>query len=124
MNPEDVIVVGALRTIAYARDALGHAHARTFLEDVCPHSDLDRLQRWFQLIADQGERGTNQKAFKHEAGAIHAFKGHRARVAAFRVGRTWFLTNGFLKQRDRWPPEQLRRASRIRLEHLSREGTE
>jgi hypothetical protein len=117
-------MVGVVRTIAYARDASARAHARTFLDEVCPSNDYDRLQRWFRLIADQGERAASKKAFRHEAGAIHAFRGHRARIAAFRVGETWFLTHGFLKQRDRWPPEQLQRAARIRLEHLSREEFE
>jgi hypothetical protein len=122
MRPEDVIMVGTLRTIAHARDASGRARAQTFLDEECPPADRERLHRLFRLIAYHGERAATQEAFKHEVGAIHAFKGKRARLAAFRSGNIWLLTNGFLKQRDRWPIAELHRAARIRMEHMSREG--
>jgi hypothetical protein len=124
MTPDDVIVVGTLRIIAYARDASGQARARTFLEDECSRTDAVRLSRCFHLVAFHGERAARQEAFKHELGSIHAFKGHRARIAAFRSGNIWFLTHGFLKQRARWPVSQIERAERIRFEHLMRERLE
>jgi hypothetical protein len=124
MIPEDVIVVGTLRTIAYARDASGRARARSFLEEECSDTDAVRLRRCFHLVAFHGERAARQEAFKHELGAIHAFKGHRARIAAFRSGSIWYLTHGFVKQRARWPVAEIERAERIRFEHLTRENIE
>lgn len=123
MRPEDVIVVGALRTIAYARDASGRAHAREFFEEECPPRDRTRLDRWFEKIAGHGERVAKDGSFKHEAGSIYAFKSDQVRIAAFRVGNTWYLTNGFLKKRAKWPTTQLERAERIRLEFMAREGS-
>jgi hypothetical protein len=117
-----VIVAGTHRIIAHARDASGRARAKLFLDEDCPEDDFGRLHRCFHLIAYHGERSETDRVFKHEAGPIHAFKGRRARIAAFRSGNTWFLTSGFLKQRDRWPVAELERATRIRIEHLTREG--
>jgi hypothetical protein len=123
MRAEDVIVVGALRTVAYARDASGRAHARDFFEGECPATDRVRLDRWFGKIAEHGERVARDGSFKHEAGPIHAFKSGQERIATFRVGNTWFLTHGFIKKRDTWPRTQLARAERIRLESIAREGS-
>jgi hypothetical protein len=123
MRAEDVIVVGKLRTIAYARDAAGRSNAREFLEEECPLNDRDRLGRWFDRIAEYGEQDATDKSFKHEVGSIHAFKSSQVRIAAFRVGNIWLLTHGFLKKRDTWPRAQLQRAERIRLEHMTREGS-
>ncbi len=122
MRAEDVIVVGSLRTIGFARDAAGKAHARDFMEGECPSKDRDRLRRRFLTIAEYGERAGTQQTFKHERGSIHAFKSDQARVAAFRTGDTWLLTHGFLKKSGTWPRNQLLRAERIRAEHLTREG--
>ncbi len=121
MRPEDVIVAGTLRTIAYARDAAGRARAREFFEEECPAIDRDRLDRWFGKIADHGECVAKDGSFKHESGSIHAFKSAQVRIAAFRVGNTWFLTHGFFKKRSTWPTTQLQRAERIRLESMTRE---
>ena len=122
MKPEDVIVAGPLRTIAHARDARGRAHARAFLDIECPRKDHSRLHHWFDVIAHMGERASNREGFRHEAGPIHAFKSAEARVATFRVANTWLLTHGFIKKRDRWRAAEIRRAERIRAEHMAREG--
>lgn len=122
MRSEDIIINGTMRTIAYARDASGRAHAQDFLDGECPEKDRKRIRHWFVLIAEHGEAHASREAFRHERGPIHAFKSFQARVGAFRIGNTWFITHGFIKKRDEWPPAELKRAIRIRAEHLAREG--
>lgn len=116
----DILVVGTLRVVAYARDSKGHAHALAFLEAECPTKDKKRLLHTMRVLCDLGEAATHRDAFRHEAGAIHALKSFQARVACFRDGNVWLLTHGFLKKKDVWPKAELERALRIMAEHLAR----
>lgn len=116
----DIILVGTLRVIAYARDSKGHAHAMAYLEAECPADEKKSLMHTFQVLADLGEFKAPGKRFRHEKGGIFAAKGWQARVAMFRDGNVWFLTHGFTKKTDQWPPAELTRALRIMAEHLAR----
>lgn len=115
----DIILVGKKRVIAVARDKNGNAQALAFLDNVDP-TEHKKLRDAFALIADNGEQGANTKRFKHEVGALYAFKGWQARMAAFRIGDAWLLTSGFLKKKDEWPDAEIARAFRIMGEHLAR----
>jgi len=117
---EDLVVPrGLARTIAYARDAAGRRPAREFLDGL-PGPDRDRLVALFRYIATNGWLGSTRQ-FRKERGSIWSFKlPSGVRVAAFSSGRVWYLTHGFIKQRERWPRTELERAERIRREHLER----
>ena len=122
MDSDPLPLLGPARTIDYAVDAQGRRHARDFLHEKCPTKDAKSIFHKCRVMAEHGAQGLQREAFKHEAGEIFAFKSFQARVAAFQQGKTWFLTHGFIKKKDKWPPAELTRAERIRLEHLSRRG--
>lgn len=117
---EDLVVPrGLARTIAYARDAAGRRPARDFMGSLAS-VDLKQLGAQFDHLAATGYLG-NTRQFRKERGQIWTFKTRSgARIAAFQQGRVWYLTHGFVKQRDRWPRTELERAERIRMEHLER----
>lgn len=107
---------GLARTIAYARDATGACPAREFVLAL-PMPARQRLWNQFAQMAAHGRIATRH--FRKESGCIWSFKlTSGERVPAFSLGRVWYLTHGFKKQRDRWPRTELERAERIRQEHL------
>ena len=117
---EDLVIPrGRSRTVAYARDASGNRPAFEFLEVTVSQRQHLQFQQYFHHLAVHGWL-SNPKQFRKERDDIWAFKAGEARIACFPKGRVWFLTHGFLKKRDRWPPEELNRALRIRWEHLVR----
>lgn len=121
---EQIVRKGPASTIAYAVDANGEMPAKQFFEneqgkEAPSKQEKAGLFQVFQVMVTQG-RVTNPEQFKKERGEIFGFKKYQARVAAFRVGTTWFLTHGFKKKRDKWPDTEIDRAERIRSEHLSR----
>lgn len=116
-------LVGTQRTIDCATDANGVQNAREFLFGAdCPEKDRARLLHWFRVVADHTERAGTEEAFKFERDGLWAFKSYQARVLAFQDGRTWWLTHGFLKKKDKMPPVEFERAARIRAEHMARGG--
>lgn len=119
---EQIYCRGTWGAIAYARDARGRMLAKEFLESVeLRDKEVARLHHVFSVLAEFGpERHSNREQFRHEEGDIYAFKGFQARVGVFRDGRVLFLTHGFVKKRDRWPPAELERAKRIMREHQGR----
>ena len=75
----------------------------------------------FERMADHG-RINNREQFKKVAGYIFEFKRHQIRIGCFQVGRTWFLTHGFIKKADEWPASELQKANDIRIEHLAKDA--
>jgi len=71
----------------------------------------------FQRMADHG-RIHNREKFRKVEGHIYEFKKYQHRIGCFRERQTWFLTHGFVKKSDRWLPQEIERANRIRTEHL------
>ena len=115
---EDLVVPrGRARTIAYAGRSNGERPAREFLLHFVSDEQRVRFHSYFCLLAADG-RLSSPKQFRKERGNIWAFKAGDARIACFAKGRAWLLTHGFIKKRERWPPEELERAERIRWEHL------
>jgi len=92
--------------------------AREFIEDELNDSERRKLAVLFQRMADTGQIN-NKEQFRKEAGEIFAFKRHQIRIGCFQAGGCWFLTHGFRKKANAWPPAQLQRAERIRTEHLN-----
>ncbi len=117
-----VVARGPHGSVEFARDAQGWAYAADFLAHQAPSKDARRLRRWFQVMANEG-RITNPQAFKHERGAIFAFKSSQCRVPCFQKLQAWYLTHGFIKKKDRWLEVEFRRADRIMAEHLERGGS-
>lgn len=121
---EQIVLKGPAATIAYAVDAKGDMPAKAFLDnskgkDAPSPQELAGLQQAFNVMVEHGTI-RNSEQFKKERGEIYGFKKYQARIAAFRVGDTWFLTHGFKKKKDKWPERELDRANRIRDEHLKR----
>lgn len=122
---EQIVLKGSAATIAYAMDAKGEMPAKAFFEDTkgkdAPSAqERAGLEQAFMVMAEHGTIRNDQQ-FKKERGEIYGFKKYQARVAAFRVGDTWFLTHGFKKKKDKWPEKELDRANRIRGEHMNRQ---
>ena len=117
---DDVVRRGPKRTIAWARDATGRRHAKDFLEGgEAPEKHRAALDQAFKVLAEHG-RIANEQRFKKESGEIWGFKSYQVRIGAFQEGRVWYLTHGFIKKQNRWPARELKRAKRIRGEHLKR----
>lgn len=122
-NENTFPITGAQRTIDCATDASGEQPAFDFLASAeCPAKDRARLVHWFRVIAEHTERKGTEEAFKFERDGLWAFKSYQARVLAFQVGRTWWLTHGFVKKKDKIPPAEFERAARIQAEHMKRGG--
>jgi hypothetical protein len=121
---EQIVLRGPAATIAYAVDAKGNMPAREFFENTKGKSaptaqEIAGLMQAFTVMVEQGTIRNDQQ-FKKERGEIYGFKKYQARIAAFRMGKTLFLTHGFKKKQDKWPKRELDRANRIRLEHMNR----
>ena len=120
---EQVVVKGPARTIAYAIDANGRMPAREFLEATKGKGAPTEREKagLYVLFQRMGEHGSirNTEQFRKEQSEIYGFKKAQARVAAFQVSTVWFLTHGFKKKQPRWPASELKRAERIRIDHLN-----
>jgi hypothetical protein len=108
---------GEWGTVEYVVRRNGHSPASEFIEALSL-PDRAKLASRFQTMARFG-RISNLQKFKKVAGSIFEFKSFQIRIGCFQVGRTWLLTHGFVKKRDRWPKSELDRASEIRDEYLA-----
>ena len=121
MNGTDedlTVATGDWGTVEYAVTGNGETPAREFIEALEP-SELRKVAVLFDRMAQEGKIN-NSEQFKKVSGKIFEFKRHQIRIGCFQIGRTWFLTHGFRKKTTKWAPSQLRRAERIRNEHLAR----
>jgi hypothetical protein len=121
-STSDVAAQGPTFSVRYAKDAQGRMNALAFLAQEAPAKDVRRFQHWFHVLAAQGQMNKTE-ALGHERGPIFAFKAFQCGIPCFRHGDTWFLTHGFIKEKDRWPEAEFQRAERIMAEHLARKGT-
>lgn len=108
----------AVCTVEYATCLDGSMPAKEFYEAL-PVSEQRKMMTLFERIGDKG-RIFNREQFKKVEGYIFEFKRHQVRMGCFQAEHRWFLTHGFIKKQDDWPPSQLERANRIRLEHLQK----
>jgi hypothetical protein len=115
-----ILASGPVADVAYAVTQAGRMPAREFLQsDEAPLKDKAVLTKLFEMLTTQ-HQVHNEYRFKKVRGQIWECKSYQVRIGAFRHGRVWFLTHGFIKKRDKWQPEQIKRAETIRKEHLSR----
>lgn len=75
--------------------------------------------RAFEKFQESGPDGTVgiYKALQGRGGGLVQFTIWKHRVLGFRIGNEVFLTNGFKKDQDDTPQEELDRAFAIRREH-------
>ena len=74
----------------------------------------------FDRICTHGHSHHNKEQFRKEVDKIYAFKIHQKRLYCFQEGHDWILTNGCTKKRNAADPNELKRAARIREQHLTR----
>lgn len=119
--PIEILIRGEKRTIAFAACRTGDLWAKRFFEDELPDAHQLRVRALCGVMADYGYLHDKRK-FRLESGEIWAFKlelsNRPIRFPCFRIRECWFLTHGFFKQGQRWRREQIKRAERIRSEHL------
>ncbi|MGA2033657.1 MAG: type II toxin-antitoxin system RelE/ParE family toxin [Thermoguttaceae bacterium] len=119
MNGRDekhVAAAGAWGTVEYAVRSNGKRLAEEFIDGL-PGSDQTKLAALFRRMADSGII-RNREKFRKVAGDIYEFKSHQIRIGCFLIRRTWFLTHGFIKKKDKWEKSELERANAVRAEHL------
>ena len=75
--------------------------------------------RLFEKFEKGGPEALGNTAYKalHAQGGTVQFTIWKYRILGFRVGNEVFLTNGFKKDQDETPPEELKRALDIKAEH-------
>ena len=120
-NGRYVVTDDIERAVVLAVRSSGKSPAREFLEWL-EHEDQRVLLKFlalFQKIASCG-RITNKKQFRKEEDGIWSFKHGQYRIGCFLDERSWVLTHGFVKKRDKWPPTELRGAQEIMADDLAR----
>jgi len=113
------VYVGSIFRIEYAICIDGSMPAKSFIEGELDEKEQHKLATLFQRLGDAGKI-SNREQFRKLEGALWEFKHFQTRVACFQDGPTWYLTHGFIKKKDKWPPSELTRAERIRGEHFAR----
>lgn len=116
-----VVVRGVMRTIEYAVCSNGSMPAKDFIEKDLNITEQAKLLPLFRRMADHGNV-PNCEQFKPVEDEIFEFKRHQIRVFCFRKDNRWLLTNGYKKKKDRLDPNEIRRAIRVKEEHLRREA--
>jgi hypothetical protein len=107
---------GTWGTVEYAVRANGKWLAEEFIDGLSD-SDQRKMAALFLWMANSGSI-RNVEKFRKVSGDIYEFKSHQIRIGCFQAGRTWFLTNGFIKKRGKWGRSELERANQVRVEHL------
>lgn len=121
---EHVAAKGSWGTVNYAICSNGKSPAKEFVESR-EESDKRKIAALFQFMANSPSgKISNDEKFSHEDGAIWSFKAFQIRLPCFQDGKSWIVTHGFIKKKDKWPPGELERAKRIRNEHLERKQAE
>jgi len=121
VSTDDIIVKGPCAAVAYARRLNGKRPAHDYIEKLEKEKQA-KLAKRFTTMAQTGEIW-NEEQFKKlggKSGRIYEFKVHpKVRVPCFQLGRTWFLTHGFDKEKGKTPPREIERAEQIMKEHIS-----
>ena len=117
-DDNSLVFRGAWGAVRYATQANGKMLADEFIGDL-DDSDQRKLGALFERMAEHGQI-RNEVKFKKVFGHIFEFKSFQIRIGCFQVGRTWFLTHGFVKKQAKWPKPEIERARRIQMEHLQR----
>ena len=119
-DDESFVCNGSWGTVRYAVQANGKMLADEFIRGL-EVRDQRKLAVRFVRMAEDGQI-RNPEQFKKVVDDIFEFKSFQIRIGCFQVGRTWFLTHGFVKKQAKWPKPEIERARRIRKEHLERQS--
>ena len=106
--------------LRFAKRATGRYPANEFLDwlQKKDRDSHDKFMRAFQRFEEHGPDGVTGlfKALQGQAGIVQ-FTIWKYRVLGFRVGDEVFLTNGFKKDQDETPQEEINRAHATKAEH-------
>jgi phage-related protein len=81
--------------------------------------DRTKFEALLRQLSDTGTLWNKQKFKKLQGDSgIWELRAGDYRLFCFKSGRTWFLTNGFRKDTNRTPPQQVKLAIRVMNEHL------
>lgn len=109
--------------IRFAQRASGRWPANEFLEELQTRdrNSYDKFIRAFEKFQEHGPDGVSglYKSLQTQSGIVQ-FTIWKYRVLGYRSGNEVFLTNGFKKDQDETPDEELTRAREIKVEHLRR----
>jgi hypothetical protein len=104
-----------------AKRTSGRYLAKEFLDwlEIKDRDSFDKFMRLFEKFEKDGPDALGVRAYKalQGQGGIVQFTIWKYRILGFRVGNEVFLTNGFKKDQDETPPEELQRAHNIKAEH-------
>ena len=110
--------------VHFAKRTSGRYLAKEFLDDLetKARDSWDTFMREFERFTEHGPDGLGSKQYKalQGQGGIVEFTIWKYRILGFRVGNEVFLTNGFKKDQEETPPNELQRAKDIRTEHQQR----
>jgi len=95
--------------------------AKEFLDwlETKDRDSFDKFMRLFEKFEKDGPEAlgnTVYKALQGQSGIVQ-FTIWKYRILGFRIANEVFLTNGFKKDRDDTPPNELERAHEIKAEH-------
>jgi phage-related protein len=116
---------GERYTIAFALEKSGKCPGAEFFMAL-PTLDKAKLMALFKIACDLGKMNNPEK-FGDLGDGLREFKSHQIRMpfAFARNERGLILiTHGFIKKRDKAPPEEIKRARRILDEDQGRPGLE
>lgn len=116
----DIYLEGEHVTIAWYVDEGGAAHGRDHYEglDVTTRSKFTAPMR---CIASQPHYRNTLK-YRDEGDGIRAIKVFKHRLMCFRDDHLLVITHGFQKKSDKLPPEEKKRALRLRREYDRRKA--
>lgn len=104
--------------VVLAKTLSGSYPARAYLDGL-EVARRRKLYVLFTLLANVG-RSTNPEQFKKLKGKLFEFKRYQDRMPCFQEGKTWVITHGFQKKRDKARPSEIERAERIMAEDQTR----
>ena len=111
-----VICEGPKFRILAVRLPDGTCPAMEFIASLNP-ADRAKVDALLRRTAEHGPPQSEEK-FKRVEPDIYAFKSFQIRIPCFYGGKgIIFLSHGFKKKQDKWPPAQVKRAKDIRKEH-------
>lgn len=121
-NGRLVVHDGRMRSVVCAV-AGAKSPARDYLRELHA-ADRSALHRFLVLFERMAEDGVirNKTQFRKLEGCIWEFKRGQHRMLCFQDDRTFVLTHGFRKKRQKCPRTEIERARRIMSEDMARIG--
>ncbi len=114
----NIYIRGKWGNIEYAINKNGGMPAKEYIEAMDTRERI-KIETLLKRMADEG-RIYGEGRFRKIKGtnSIFEFKSGRHRLFCFNSGKSWILTNGFIKQKMKTPKIDIARAEKIRKEHI------